>query len=162
MRVAVAAVPYFPRRRVGSWHARHLRCWNTTVPPAAVRSHNPLCRPRLQKSYRGSTVSGYCGVRDEGSGVRGFDRSYHRKKRWMISKLAQRTRPPGPGTALAFACHDFPTEHSAVFEPWPRQLDRKLNRNSTHDRLLDRIAPDSSTATRQTSTDLDRPRQKPP
>ena len=65
--VAVAAVPYFPRRRVGSWHdssqvLEHRRChlW------LCGRSHNPLCRPRLQKSYRGSTVSGYCGVRDEG------------------------------------------------------------------------------------------------
>ena len=67
MRVAVAAVPYFPRRRVGSWHDSYLRCWNTAgSTPVPVRSHNALCRPRLQKSYRGSTVSGYCGVRDEG------------------------------------------------------------------------------------------------
>ena len=52
--------------------------------------------------------------------------------------------------------HDGPgklTVPSDAFEPWPRQLDRKLDSNSTVTRQ------DSSTATRQTSTDLDRPRQ---
>ena len=45
-------------------------------------------------------------------------------------------------------------------EPWPRQLDRKLDSYSTATRqLLDRIARQSLTATRQTSTAT---RQKPP
>lgn len=72
MRVAVrgrgsrgTVFPASPRRilaRFISQVLEHRRChlW------LCGRSHNPLCRPRLQKSYRGSTVSGYCGVRDEG------------------------------------------------------------------------------------------------
>jgi hypothetical protein len=47
-----------------------------------------------------------------------------------------------------------------ALEPWPRQLDRKLDSYSTATRqLLDRIARQSLTATRQTSTAT---RQKPP
>jgi hypothetical protein len=93
--VAVAAVPYFPHRRVGSWHdssqvLEHRRChlWLCGRTGSVVC----LCRPRLQKSYRGSTVSGYCGVRDEG--CPGLIEAIIEKKRRMISKLARRTRPP--------------------------------------------------------------------
>ena len=47
-----------------------------------------------------------------------------------------------------------------MIEPWPRQLDRKLDRYLTG--YSTATQQDSSTATRQFLTDLDRPRQNPP
>ena len=72
MRVAVAAVPYFPRRRVGSWHDSYLRCWNTAGATCGCAvAQVPLCacvalacRNRIgARRYPDTVVTG---VRDEG------------------------------------------------------------------------------------------------
>ena len=83
--------------------------------------------------------------------------------RWRCSKTKSRLSTPPP------TGH---TERTRDLEPWPRQLDRKLDsystgsstgsstatRQNTPDSMRRRRQVSSSTA-RQTSTDLDRPRQ---
>jgi hypothetical protein len=58
MRVAVAAVPYFPRRRVGSWHDSYLRCWNTAGATCGCAVAQPVVSPSPA-----NVVSGLDGIR---------------------------------------------------------------------------------------------------
>ena len=76
------------------------------------------------------------------------------------SYTASHADPDAPAHFTRTSQGGTPLRCGPAIEPWPRQLDRKLDRYLTGYSTATR--QDSSTATRPFLTDLDRPRQTPP